>query len=109
MRLPRGRLAGDAGRGIDQAEGKAPGVPRALTDTGVQPAPLGFERHVHGPSLAEPGRKGSTGFWRGGMSANLGLRALLSSPPISGLPEMGSCLRKSGTPDLRWGEVEVGV
>ncbi len=27
----------------------------------------------------------------------------LSSPPLSGLPERGSCLRKSGTPDLRGG------
>src|SRR5918993_4124964 len=26
-----------------------------------------------------------------------------SFPPISGLPEMGILLRKSGTPDLRWG------
>ena len=26
-----------------------------------------------------------------------------SPPPISGWPEMGYLLRKSGTPDLRWG------
>src|SRR3712207_2749009 len=30
-------------------------------------------------------------------------RDRLSSPPISGLPEMGFLRRKSGTPDLRWG------
>ena len=30
-------------------------------------------------------------------------RALLSSPQISGVPEICCLLRKSGTPDLRWG------
>ncbi len=32
--------------------------------------------------------------------------ALIISPLISGAPEISFCLRKSGTPDLRWGEVK---
>jgi len=48
-------LAGDAGRGIEQAERRLPGLPPSATEAGAPSSLQGIEGLAHGSSLAEGG------------------------------------------------------